>query len=139
MGSRAAEPEAGRDRPVAGARCKRDPVLGDGAARLPLRDELVARAGPRTALQDAADPVPQPARRNYLTSGPPVATKPEAPRRATRRAGDVSTVPSSGVHLPVGLEATARLEKANAKLLHAPTPPFHDSVVATGRQTPWLP
>ena len=55
--------DARHHRPLAGARAQRHPLRGDGQARLPLRDQLVALVGPQ-------DPVSRRSRSSSARGGP---------------------------------------------------------------------
>ena len=83
LAPRPARPDAGDHRSLAGARPDQHPVRGDGQARLPVRDQLVAVDGHAPAAADAARGAAPP--RDELIGAvdpcPPIASP------ATRRAG----------------------------------------------------
>src|SRR5205085_6516215 len=71
VGPEAPPAEARYDGPVAGAGPQRDPVRGDGQARLPLRDDVVDRERPAAPDRNRARRLPRRARPRVLARQAP--------------------------------------------------------------------
>src|SRR5581483_11755849 len=111
LGAAPAHAQAGHHRPVAGARPRRHPVLGDDAARLPLRDELVALERPEADHADAAADRP--------VAGSRVAPRWWGAEPAARPAPPAAASPADGVFPGIPFATLAGMEPSREAVLAA--------------------